>query len=1404
MGFWQRWFGKDSKTPAKVSRVNLGDGRRLAFVATDKPVYRPGEKVYARCVLLDAFSRQPEAQPFTVTWQVKSPKGDVCHELARVVSEAGVAGFHWQIPDAQPGGEYTLRVRLPSLGYPPAEVTFDVRAYRVPRLRTELEFVKKAYGPGDRVAATLTATRAEGGVPEGAAVTAVATLDGVELHRQELALNARGGCGVSFRLPETIGEGEGTLVMIVRDGGVQETAAKTLPIVVARVGVTVFPEGGDLVAGVRSRLYVEARTPRGKPADIAGRVLDPQGRELGRVRTEHEGRGWVEFTPPSAGQGYTIALDEPAGIVEPVALPEVARDGFGLRALDAIVEPGAPVRVRVSAGANAQARVALYQRDRELANHPVTPDEGRPAELALEAPAEAAGVLRVTVYDEEGLPRAERLVFRRPARSLTLEIEATPPEAGLREGVSVRVRARDQAGAPSKATVIVSVVDDALLETVEKRERAPRLPAQALFEADVRELRDAHAYLEGPDGPRNVDLLLGTQGWRRFAFYRVDEFAREHGDRAERALARRAPPEPEAMPQFAMAFGAVPGGPPPMPRAAAPKPSPAAPKGGAPPGALPPAPGAPPPPARPAPLAEGAPLAPPPAPGPPPAFAPAPAAPPPAFAPAPALAAPMAPTPPPALAAPMPAPPMADIPPAPPFAPGAPMPGPAPGAPMRALRPPMAPPMPPPMPPLPRVVAVREYAHRAPTTEGRTDFAETLYWQAGVATDDAGEARFGFDLGDSVTSFRVRVDAVDAAGGLGAADALIEARRPFYLEPKLALEVSAGDRVLVPVALTNGTRAPIDVTLAAAAKGLARVEGEPEGAKLAARSGGRRVIALSIGQGAGDAELRVSARAGSLADEVTRSLKVAPVGFPLAHDFGGRLGEGPCEHALTLPDAVAPGSLVARAVAYPSPLASLIDAVAALLREPCGCFEQTSSSNYPNVMALQYMTSHAGVDAALVKRAQALLEAGYKRLVGYECKKGGYEWFGDDPGHEALTAYGLLEFADMAEVFPVDPQMVERTRAWLLGRRDGKGGYKRNARALDSFGGAPSDVTDAYITWALSSAKVPGLEPEIARVRGLVETTNNSYVLALGANVLLDAGDPAAALALEKLGRAQAQDGAVRGATTSITRSGGQALVIETTALAALAWLRVPDEAARLEQAMAFIQGQCQGGRFASTQATILALKAIVAYDQARSRLRVPGTLELQVDGRGVAFAQFSADHDGPIELGAFAHALGPGPHTLALVLRGGSPMPYAIHVGYHTPQPASSPSCPLRLATRLARDRAREGEAVDVAVSLENLGAEGLPMAVAIIGLPGGLEARPDQLKELVKAGRVDFVETRGREVILYLRAMAPSQKLELTLSCLAAVPGDYQGPASRAYLYYTDEHKHWAAPLQITIEPG
>jgi hypothetical protein len=107
----------------------------------------------------------------------------------------------------------------------------------------------------------------------------------------------------------------------------------------------------------------------------------------------------------------------------------------------------------------------------------------------------------------------------------------------------------------------------------------------------------------------------------------------------------------------------------------------------------------------------------------------------------------------------------------------------------------------------------------------------------------------------------------------------------------------------------------------------------------------------------------------------------------------------------------------------------------------------------------------------------------------------------------------------------------------------------------------------------------------------------------------------------------------------------------------------------------------------------------------------------------------------------------------------------------------------------------------VEATARVTNLTDQQLPTVVAIVGVPGGLEPRVDQLKELVKAKTIDAYEIMGRDVVLYWRGMTPKQQLRVPVSLVAAVPGRYVGPASRAYLYYGNEHKTWVAGLSADV---
>ncbi len=1313
-------------------RPAFPDERLLAHLATDKPIYRPGDVLYARAALLDALTRAPAQRGGNLGFEVRSPRGEVVVSRPAPVAR-GIGAFSWAIPDDIAFGEYALFAHCPAETFPPAEIAFAIRPLRAPLLHLELELARLAYEPGEEVVAALSASLPEGGIPAAAVATVVASVDGIEIHRSEVALDAAGIASLRFRLPAEIAEGQATLAVTVQDGGVVEPIARAIPIALQRLVIAFYPEGGDPLVGLPGRVYVEARTPRGKPASVAGRVLDSTGEIVARFRTEHEGRGRMTLMPTRSGRAYIALLDEPAGVAEIFPLPEVKREGFTLAALDDVTGIEEPVRLRVAASAAGKARVTLSVREREVAAVRLDLAAGESREIALTPPGSVDGVLRATLFDAAGLPRAERLVFRRPARGLRVTVEMRPagpaqaplraggpPRASLRSPIALRVKTTDESGVPCAATVTIAVTDDALLAAIPRRARAASLVEQVLLGGEVQELADPAAYLGAGEGAaRKLDLLLGTQGFRRFAFQDIARFVALHRDRAERVLGRQRAPSP-AVAQAALLMPT---------RSSAPRP--------------------------PAELAVAV------RPGPRRYF----------------------------------------------------------GAFLRALGPPtrlsaaILPPgwvpergrriVPRPSPPL---VVVREYAHRAaaPFDGASIDLIETVYWHAGVTTSPSGEAQVAFDLGDAVTTFRARAEAFSDVGALGHGDALLEASRPFSVEPTLPLEVTSGDVVEVPIVVTNSTATHADVNVSLGTTSGLLAVGAPIPLAIGEGRRERVRIALTVMKGRGVFPVTVRASAGLRGDEVTRSITVVPAGFPREQGASGRLDPAAAAvHVIRVPEAIELGSLATEFVLHPSPLATLTEALQALHREPAGCFEQAASTASLEVMVLQHLVSDPGAEPRALRRAAEAVARAYARLVSFEHADHGFGWFGGAPAHAALTAYGLRTLAAMTSVFPVDPLLVIRTRAWLLARRDGRGGFLQDPAGPRRIGAAPSSLAEAYITWALGRAGVNDLDVEIAAAEERALASDDAYHQALAAGAILERRPAAdAARILARLAEKQALDGSVRGAATSITCSSGGDLVVETTSLAILAWLRAgsPERAAL---GVRWLLDRCRGGRFGASQATALALQALVAWSALRPPPKLAGVVQVLVDGALCATAPFRADTSSPIVMPSFASALAPGERAITLRMSGGAPMPYTLRIRVSTLDAPSAPAGKVALTTSLDRVEIPEGESVSLCAVLANVTDEALPRVTAILGLPGGLSAGANHLGALVATGKIDAWELRGREVVLQLCGMAPGERREIEVALLAAIPGSYTGPASRAYLTHSEEEKHWSAALRVRITP-
>jgi len=283
----------------------------------------------------------------------------------------------------------------------------------------------------------------------------------------------------------------------------------------------------------------------------------------------------------------------------------------------------------------------------------------------------------------------------------------------------------------------------------------------------------------------------------------------------------------------------------------------------------------------------------------------------------------------------------------------------------------------------------------------------------------------------------------------------------------------------------------------------------------------------------------------------------------------------------------------------------------------------------------------------------------------------------------------------------------------------------------------------------------------------------------------------------------QQKDGSVLNSVSTITRSGGKSLLIETTAISIIAWLNDDSFMLNVDSAMKWLLQQCQSGSFGSTQGTILSLKAIIKYDKLRSSTKKDGVFTVTLNDKSIGEANVSATSTDPIIFQEFGNKLIEGDNNLKLSFSSGVSMPIILSIDYYCETPETSSECEIDLLTKISNTSFEEGSGGEIMVSIKNLSNKKQGMVLGIIGLPGGLEPRHDQLKELIKLEKIDSYEINGREIVCYLRGMTENEERKFKIDFIARIPGTFTGPASRAYLYYTNEFKKWLPGLKCSISP-
>jgi hypothetical protein len=153
----------------------------------------------------------------------------------------------------------------------------------------------------------------------------------------------------------------------------------------------------------------------------------------------------------------------------------------------------------------------------------------------------------VTVFEEKGgdgkrselKPVAERLVYRAPAEGLNFGIKSDRAVNVPGDRVNLKITSTNEKEEATPAIVTVAIVDKSVL-TMADEKTFRSMPTHFYLTTEVRRPEDLeHAdflLTPHPKAKEALDLLLGTQGWRRFAEQNPNEFQQKHAEEAARLL----------------------------------------------------------------------------------------------------------------------------------------------------------------------------------------------------------------------------------------------------------------------------------------------------------------------------------------------------------------------------------------------------------------------------------------------------------------------------------------------------------------------------------------------------------------------------------------------------------------------------------------------------------------------------------------------------------------------------------------------------------------------------------------------------------------------------------------------------------------------------------------------------
>jgi hypothetical protein len=281
-----------------------------------------------------------------------------------------------------------------------------------------------------------------------------------------------------------------------------------------------FPEGGQLISGVRTKIAFKALKPDGLGIDVKGTITDNANNVVTEFSSSHLGMGLFVLVPED-GKTYTAHVTYADGTTATPDFPKVGSGGIDLN-LDNNDPDNLALKLQCDAAFlkdfQGKTFFILAKSSGVIYFAAKTALQSQVYNALIPKSKFPTGIVQVTLFTDDGEPVSERIAFIQRNDQLNLSVNTEHPTYDTRQKVKLNITAKNN-GQPDEGNFSVSVIDESKVPYDENSETT--ILTNLLLTSDIQGyIEKPNYYFNHPDQKAlaDLDILMQTQGYRRFSY----------------------------------------------------------------------------------------------------------------------------------------------------------------------------------------------------------------------------------------------------------------------------------------------------------------------------------------------------------------------------------------------------------------------------------------------------------------------------------------------------------------------------------------------------------------------------------------------------------------------------------------------------------------------------------------------------------------------------------------------------------------------------------------------------------------------------------------------------------------------------------------------------------------------